>query len=270
MKSIRNHLSLIIALATILFTIQVYMIIDRSITAYETNLKNDYSIIIVTKKELKADLFKEIDKRIERAEEIQPDHVIKSLKGQMKAKNIELLKLTLPKFYRVHLDHYPTPDEISKINANLLKHPLITRVEDFAQNHDLVYKLLLLYKKVSTIFALVIFAVTTLLILKELKIWQLQHSERMSIMALFGAPIWLRSAVLYRLATVDAIIASLLINGAFFLLLQYQWIEQQLNTIGISIEIYTPLNDGLILTTIALSLSLLLATLVIMGHKEEV
>ena len=270
MKSVRNHLSLIIALATILFTIQVYMIIDRSIIAYEENLKNDYSIIVVAKKALEFDQFKAIDKRISEANELEPDHVIESLKGQIKEKNIQLLKLTLPKFYRVRLDRYPTPKEISQLNRNLLKHPLITRVEDFAQNHDLVYKLLLLYKKVSLVFALVIFAVTTLLILKELKIWQLQHSERMNIMALFGAPLWLRSAVLFRLAIVDAIIASLLINGTFFLLLKYQWIEQQLNSIGITINIYTPLSDGLVLSGVALSLSMLLASMVILGHKEEV
>lgn len=270
MKSIRNHLSLIIALTTILFTIQVFMIIDRSIVAYEENLKDDYSIIVVAKKQLKTEVFTAIDKRIERAEEVLPDNVIESLKGEMKPKNIELLKLSLPKFYRIHLDRFPTPDEISKINANLLKHPLITRVEDFAQNHDLVYKLLLLYKKVSIVFALVILAVTTLLILKELKIWQLQHSERMNIMALFGAPLWLRSAVLFRLAIVDAIIATLLINAAFFILLRYQWIEKQLTTIGITIEIYNPLSDGVILSVIALSLSMLLASLVILGHKEEV
>ncbi len=270
MQSIRNHLSLVIALSTILFTIQVFMIIDRSIVAYETNLKNDYSIIVVAKKTLKPTLFKEIDRDIQSSEEIKPDHIIQSLKGQMKTKNIELLKLTLPKFYRIHLDHYPTPEEISKLNANLLKHPLISRVEDFAQNHDLVYKLLLLYKEVSIVFALVILAVTTLLILKELKIWQFQHSERMSIMALFGAPLWLRSAVLFRLAIVDAVIASFLINGSFFLLLQYQWIAKRLNTIGISIEIYTPYSDGLILTAMALILSILLATMVILGHKEEV
>lgn len=270
MQSIRNHFSLIIALVTILFTIQVFMIIDRSIVAYENNLKKDYSIIIVTKKELKPEIFTAIDKRIEHAEEIMPDHVIESLKGEMKPKNIELLKLSLPKFYRVHLDRFPTPNEIATINGNLLKHPLITRVEDFAQNHDLVYKLLLLYKKVSIVFALVILAVTALLIMKELKIWQLQHSERMNIMALFGAPLWLRSAVLFRLAFVDAVIATLLINLMFFFLLKYQWIEKQLTSIGIKIDIYNLFSDGLILSMTALSLSMLLAALVILGHKEEV
>ena len=270
MKSIRNHLSLIIALTTILFTIQVFLIIDRSIVAYEDNLKNDYSIIVVSNKELTREQFDTLDKRISSAEEIHPDHVIDSLKGQMKQKNIELLKLSLPKFYRVKLDRYPTPKEITQLNTNLLRHPSISRVEDFAQNHDLVYKLLLLYKKVSIVFAMVILAVTTLLIFKELKIWQLQHSERMNVMALFGAPLWLRSAVLFRLAIVDAVLATLLINLAFYVLLKYQWIEKQLTSIGIVIDIYDPLSDGVILSGVALSLSMLLATMVILGHREEV
>ena len=270
MKLLKNHLSLIIALATILFTVQVFLIIDRSTVAYEEQLKNDYSIIAVAKKEIKNKIFLKIDRSVLSSEEIKPDRIIKSLKDEMKKENLELLKDSLPKFYRIRLDHFPTPDEINRINKKLLKHPLITRVENFAKNHDLVYKLLLLYKKVTLVFALVIFAVTTLLVLKELRIWQFQHSERMNIMALFGAPLWLRSAVLFRLAIVDALIASLLVNGFFFLLLQYNWIDAQLSTIGITIEVYSLLNDGPILSGIALVLSILLATLVIMGHKEEV
>jgi cell division transport system permease protein len=269
MKSLKNHLSLIIALITVLLTIQISIVVERSIAAYEENLKNDYSIIVVVKKSLDNAVFLQIDRAIQSAEEITPDHVIDTFKNEMKDRNIELLKLTLPKFYRIRLRHYPAPDEIERVSAELLKHPLITRVEDFARNHDMVYKLLLLFKKVSMIFAVAIFAVTTLLILKELRIWQFQHSERMNIMALFGAPLWMRSAVLFRLAIMDAIIASLLVNGTFYMLIRYGWLQMQLETVGISVNIYILPDDALILSGVAFILSMLLAMLVIMGPKEE-
>ncbi len=269
MKSFKNHLSLITALITILFTIQVFIVVERSINAYEENLKNDYSIIVVVNKNLEKKDFLKIDSTIESAEELDPSHVIDSFKDEMKEQNLKLLKLTLPKFYRVRLDHYPTPAEIEKVSKKLLRHPMITRVEDFARNHDVIYKLLLLFKEVSTLFAIAIFAVTTLLILKELRIWQFQHNERMNIMALFGAPLWMRSAVLFRLAIVDAVLASLLVNGIFFLVVQYGWLQTQLKAIGIAVNIYVLPKDPVILSVIAFVLSILLAMLVIAGSKED-
>ncbi len=269
MKSLKNHLSLIIALATILFTLQTFTIVERSVSSYETRLKNDYSLIIVANTALDAKEIAGIDSVIAASEPISPDRILSEFKEELHGTNFELLKTTLPKFYRVTLKHFPTPDELKALSGRLLKHPTITRVEDFAENHDLVYKLLFLFKKVITLFAVSIFAVTALLIVKELRIWQFQHSERMNIMALFGAPVWLRSAVLYRLAIVDAFVAALLVNGTFFAVVQNGWVDAQLNAIGISADIYQINPDGLILSALALGISVLLATLIVMGHKEE-
>jgi cell division transport system permease protein len=269
MKSLKNHLSLIIALATVLFTVQIFMIVDRSLESYEDRLKNDYSVIIVAKTEIDAKAIADIDSLIDSSEPISPERIINQLREDMHNKNLELLKLSLPKFYRIHLKHFPTPKEISRLSGNLFKHPLITRVENFAENHDMVYKLLLLFKKVVSVFAIAVFAVTALLILKELRIWQFQHSERMNIMALFGAPVWLRSAVLYRLAIVDAVVAAIMVNIAFYVTMKNGWVDAQLNAVGISVDMYRLSPDGLILATLALGISLVLATMIVMGHREE-
>ena len=52
MKSFKNHLSLVIALLSILFSIQIFIIADRSIESYKENLANNYSIIVVSQKKL--------------------------------------------------------------------------------------------------------------------------------------------------------------------------------------------------------------------------
>lgn len=269
MKSLKNHLSLIVALFTVLFSVQIYVAVDRTIAAYENRLKNDYSIIVVSNKILTPVEFKAMDTIIERSEPIPTDQVLQRLQGEMSKKNLELLKLTLPKFYRLYLNRFPSPDEIAKLQKRLQKNSSIERVEGYAQTHDTVYKLMLLFKDVVQIFSIAIAAVTSMLILKEMRLWQFQHAERMSIMALFGAPVWLRSAVLFRLAIVDAIIATVFMCIAFFMIEEYGWMDILLRTVGISIDLFDFLHDGVRSLIIALSVSIILTLTIVIGNDEE-
>jgi cell division transport system permease protein len=50
MKSFKNHLSLVIALLSILFSIQIFIVVERSLDAYKENLADNYSIIVVSQK----------------------------------------------------------------------------------------------------------------------------------------------------------------------------------------------------------------------------
>ncbi len=270
MRSVKNHFSLIIALFTIVFTLQIYMVIERTVTAYERNLNENYAIVVVTKKSIATDTLVAMSPKIKSAEEISTKEVVDNLQSQMKQRHIDLLKLSLPHFYSIHLNHYPTPSEVKELRRTLQKNSDITRIEDFAKSHDTLYKLLLLFKSVVVIFAIAIFAVTSLLVLKEMRIWQFQHNDRMSIMAMFGAPVWMRSAVLFRLSIVDAIIASVLAIMVFSYADAAEIAHEQLQSIGIDVLLFDPFNDSLLIIGVALSLSILLATLIVIGHKEEV
>ncbi|MCD6433824.1 MAG: cell division protein FtsX [Sulfurimonas sp.] len=270
MKSIKNHLSLIIALLSILFSMQIFIIVDRSIDSYKEKLANNYSVVVVSQKRISDKNMIGINKIILSVKELTPDSVIKRLNTDMDSRNIELLKLTLPKFYKLNLKYYPSPKEIKKLTKDLLAKKSIIKVEDFSLNHDATYKLLLLFKGVVSVFAISIFIVTTLLIFKELKIWQYKHNERMSIMGLFGAPIWLRSAVLFRLSIVDAFIASVLVFGLFTYIASSKFILEQFSNIGISVVLFDSIDDFALLLAVAMILSVLLASLIVLGHKEEV
>ncbi|MEA1920019.1 MAG: cell division protein FtsX [Campylobacterota bacterium] len=270
MKSFKNHLSLITALFTILFTIQIFVAVDRSIDSYEKELSKNYSLIVISSRSIKETQFQAVHPIVLKSEQISVDDVLKRLTSDMKQKNIDLLKISLPKFYRIHLKNYPSPMQIKNLNTALKKLPSISKIESFSQSHDTLYNLLILIKYIVIILAVAVFIVTSLLILKEMRIWQFQHMERMNIMALFGAPVWLRSAVLFRLAIVDAIIASILVIGTFIALNQQEWIHEQLHSVNISIDLFLPLSDGFILLQVALAVSILLASMIIMGHKEEV
>lgn len=269
MKSIKNHLSLVLAIVSILFSLQIFVITDRAIDAYKEDLAKNYSVIVVSQKTMDEKSLFSINGLIKESRELEPDNVIKRFSTSMERKNVELLKISLPKFYKLSLRYYPSPSEIKKLREDLLRNSSITKVEDFSSNHDVTYKLLLLFKGVITVFSFSVFLVTTLLIFKELRIWQFKHSERMSIMSIFGAPVWLRSAVLFRLAIVDAVIASVVTFGIFVYISSNQYVLDQIANIGINIILFNIVDDFVVLFCVAMSLSILLASLIVIGHKEE-
>ena len=270
MKSIKNHFSLVVALVSILFSIQVFIIVDRSINAYKENLANNYSVIMVSQVSVDNVKIKAISPLIATVSELNPEAVIKRLNTKIDKRNLNLLKVTLPKFYKLKLTHFPSPNEIKKLTKQLLGYKSVTKVENFSSNHDNTFKLLLLFKDVISVFSLSVFVVTILLILKELRIWQYMHNERMSIMGLFGAPVWLRSAVLFRLSIVDAVIASIVTFLIFSYLESSEWIIGQFESIGIEVVVFDKLEDFGMLFSVAMLLSVLLASLIVIGHKEEV
>jgi len=270
MKSVKNHFSLVVALVSILFSIQVFVIVDRSIEAYKNSLLENYSVVIVTKSKMMEKDILVIDNLFLSVSELSPDDVIARLNTGISKKNIEFLKLTLPKFYKLKLKSYPTIDEIKILTEKLLANKSIIKVENFSHNIDNTYKLLLLFKNIIAIFAITVFIVTTLLIIKELKIWQFNHSDRMNIMRLFGAPSWMRSAILFRLAITDAIIANVITFIVFKYFSSSRWLLEEFNIIGIKLTVFKPLSDSLSLLGIAIGLSVILALLIALGHKEEV
>lgn len=270
MKSFRNHFSLVIALLSILFSLQTFIIVDRSINAYKENLSKNYSLVVVSQKILNEKTIINKHKLIKKLVPLSPDEVIKKLNHGISKKNIDLLKLSLPKFYKLALVHYPSPSEVNNLTKSLLRDTSVIKVETFSKSHDTTYKLLLLFKRVISVFAFSMAIVTILLISKELKIWQFKHTERMSIMGLFGAPTWLSSAVLFRLAFVDALIASALSFMIFSYLGTSSWLQDELSHIGISVVIFDPVIDFSIMLSVALVLSTLLATFIVVIHKEEV
>ncbi len=270
MKSLKSHISLITALFAVLLTVQLFLSLDRLIGAYENELGENYTIVVVSDANLSETQFRQIVPQVEAVEVLSPAKVLQSLQQRIHGGKINLMELKLPRFYRLRLQRFTSPEAIRTIGKKLQNDRRISRVETFARQHDTVFRLLQLFKGVVTVLAAVLFAVTSLLILKEMRLWQFQHRERMNIMALFGAPVWLRSAVLFRLAIVDAFIASFLAAATFTALERYGWIDRVLALIQVQTPLLQPLRDFPLLLGIAVSLSILLAGLIVAGHKEEV
>ena len=96
MKSIKNHLSLVIALLSILFAIQVFTIVDRSIDAYKKNLASNYSVVMVAQLKIETENIKSLSPLISEVSELSPDSVIKRLNTSITG--LFKPKLVKPKF----------------------------------------------------------------------------------------------------------------------------------------------------------------------------
>jgi cell division transport system permease protein len=266
---LKEHLSLIVALFIILFTLQVYFVIERTIYIYEMTLKNNYSMIVVSKNPLDPNIVKNDVDEIDKVVNIEADRVVERLKDELNKDDLGILKEQLPNFYRVFLKRYPTPTELIDLKEKIEKLEGITRVETYSKTHDQIFKLLVLFKDISDVFLIAIFLVSALLVIKEMRIWQFEHTERMHIMALFGAPIWMRSAVLFKVAITDAFISSVLVVLTFIFLDMSGWLHELFTMISVEVDIFEFFQDTFKLLAISIVISIMLAVVTILKNRES-
>lgn len=269
MKSLKSHFSLTVALFTIIFTLQVFFIIDRVISSYENNLNKNYSLVVVSLSTLKEAQVKDKIANVKSLETLSVDSVINKLKDQLNKTDLGLLRATLPKFYKIHLSKFPSPTEIKAIERNLLKIKDVTSVESFSKSHDQVYKLMVIFKGTSYALAIIVITVSLLLIFREMRIWQYEHHERMLIMSYFGAPVWMRSAILFKFSFVDSILSTLLVIGTFYFIEQQPEIITLLKSLNVDIELFDLAKDSLFIASTSFGIAFSLAAFVIISQKKE-
>jgi cell division transport system permease protein len=116
----------------------------------------------------------------------------------------------------VGLDSYLGTRALEKIKKDLEKDPSIKRVETFGSSYSSAYRLFSFIKFLLKVFIGFMGVVSLFLIIKQMEIWKYAHKERMQVMEIFGAPLMLRSGVLFKVAIFDAFIATLFVSGIFF------------------------------------------------------
>jgi len=269
MKSLKNHISVIIPIFVMLFSFQFSFMLEKVVKKYEDILSNDYSIVVVALSSLDTDKIKKNIKDIKSIEEISTKKILSKLEGDFSKANLALLKATLPKFYSVKLKSFPSSSQMQKLSQRLMNFKKITKVETFSKTHDKLYRLLSVSKTLSKVFAFSVFAVSLLLVLKQMEVWTLEHQERMSVMGLFGAPFWMKSAVLYRLVFIDSMACAFLVATVYYYLLHSSEIVDFIQSIGLVIPEFNYLRDLLILMGISFAISFFSVTIVILRHKRE-
>lgn len=268
MKSIRNHIMFILPLLAILLGVESFMVFGRVTASYGENLKEAYTILIVTKKAMKPEAIQALNPHISRVESVKKEAIVSQIARGMSNASTQDIVNALPYFYTLHLDRYLGRTDIATIKKHLLAHPMIRRVETFGQAHNANYNLYMLIRAALWTFVGFMVFTSLFLVVKQMEIWQLEHRERMQVMEILGASSMLRSGVLFRIALTDALIAAVTTMG-IFAFLRYMWVARsQIDLLVRKQDLFFEYKDIAILGGIALMIVLVSVVLVSSRVKE--
>jgi len=215
----------ILPLMAILLGIEFYLVFDRTTNTYEKGLKEGYSMLVVTKGPMDLSKFQSLNTHISSSEKIKRDNIVSEVaKGVSKSTSKAILK-ALPYFYNLGLDTYLHSSGLEEIKKDLETDKNIKRVETFGGSYNSSYRLFSFIKFTLKIFIAFMTIVSLFLIIKQMEIWKYAHKERMQVMEIFGAPLMLRSGVLFKVAFLDAIFATMLVSAIFFYI-KFYWAAQ--------------------------------------------
>ncbi|PAF53937.1 cell division protein FtsX [Helicobacter sp. 13S00482-2] len=268
MNMLKRHLSLIVPLLALLFSLQSIVLVNRAISIKEDKLSQSYSILLATGQKFSFDFIARNIKEAKSLSLINPDFLLDRLKQNMNDNNLLSIKKSLPFFYSLKLSNFPTQNRLEEINNILLKIPGITKVEAFSKTHNQVYKLLFLIETSVWVFGILLTFLSVLLMIRQIQIWRFEHSERMEIMGFLGAPFWIRNGVLFELAIIDSIITSIFITlGVLYL--SYQSVFKEIaNALEIQGNIFNFGGDFLMLLLVAIGVSFFSVLVVILSQRK--
>lgn len=215
MKSVKNHLMFIIPLMAILLGIEFYTVFGRVTAGYESRLQEGYSMLVVTKKPVTLADLQKANSHIATLKPIERERIVADVSRDMSQDNRRAILQKLPYFYDVGLDRFVGTKALEAIRSDLEKLDAVKRVETFGASYASAYKLFVFIKLLLKLFIGFLTVISLLLIVKQVEIWKYEHRERMQVMEIFGAPLMLRAGVLFRIAVIDAVFATLLTAAVF-------------------------------------------------------
>jgi len=260
MSSLKSHITLILALVSILFSIFLFRVFSQILELYQQSIVSNYSIVIVSSEKIKSlnvPFIKEVTPIDTKAQ-------IATIKKRFK--NINLQNIKLPYFYKLKLNKLPSPYELSIIEQKLNEKPIIKKVLTHSSTQTKIYNLLMLLNYIIKAFMVITSILGFLLIIKQLEVWKLMHSERMYIMELFGAPMWIKGASLFKIALTNSFIALIITMGIIIFVINSSIFDTIITELNINLEINL-IKEFLILFAITLLISFISTILVVVAKK---
>jgi cell division transport system permease protein len=265
MKFIKRHISLIFPLVAILLGLEFFIVFDRTTDSYEQSLSSNYSIMVVAKDEMSIDDFKAWDDHILGVKELKKPKALKSINLD----NDKDFENSLPNFYEIKLDNLLGIKALNELKENLLKSKSIKRIETFHSAYKSQYELFMFIKFSFGTFIFFMGIIGFFLIVKQMEVWNFLHAQRMKVMEIFGASLFLRSKVLINMAIVDAIISAIL-TSMMFVSLQKMWIsDSQMEILKEHVSEVFVFSDFFILFFASIFVVLIAVFLVVINVKEE-
>jgi cell division transport system permease protein len=260
----------ILPLMAILLGVEFYLVFDRTTDSYEQGLKDGYSMLVVTENPVTLEKLQSLNAHISSSEKIKREAIVKEIaKGVSESSSKEILT-SLPHFYTVRLDAYIGTSELEEIKEDLEADQEIKSVETFGSSYSSSYRLFSFIKLSLKIFIGFMAVVSLLLIIKQMEIWRFTHLQRMQVMEIFGAPLMLRSGILFRVAIIDALLATLF-TSIIFIYIKLVWAGNS----GIDImmqnqdELFRILDIGMLLFVALFIVIMAVATVVLTSKGVE-
>jgi len=263
MKFINKHVSLIFPLIAILLGLEFFIVFDRTTDSFEKSLKENYTMIAIANEEMSIDDFKSWDDRIKEVREKRYSKLLESMEVE------EAFESSLPFAYSLKLNEYLTLDELASVKANLEKSGNFKSIENFKSSYQSKYELFSFIKFSFQMFIIFMSIIGFFLIVKQMEVWNFMHAQRMKIMEIFGATLFLRSKVLINMALIDAVVSAL-ITSAIFYVLQNTWIKgSEMDILKENVDAVFFFSDLFILLFAAVVVVLIAVYLVVVNVKEE-
>jgi cell division transport system permease protein len=226
-------------------------------------------MLVVAKEDMSIDDFKSWDEHVSKVAEIEKSKIIDEVEYSFQASKSSSIHKKIPNFYSIKLDKYLNRAELEKVKQNFLKSDKVKRVETFNTLHNSNYGLFSSIKLAFRTFTIFMTIIGFFLILKQMEVWNYLHSERMKVMDIFGASLFLRSKVLIIMAFVDAIISALIASGIFYII-QNIWVRG--NHIAIledNVNKMFKFHDVFTLSIVSILIVMIAVFLVVINIKEE-
>ncbi len=269
MKFLKYHISIMLPLFLLFFAVESFYMLKQIIDNYESNISNDYSIVIVSKVPLDKPMLKQKVDNISNVKIITANRVVDRLKKSISLGDLKKLKESLPLFYSVKLQKLPDSHQLAKIKKAILSVSGVKSVSTFQKSYSKFYNFLVFDKMLLQFFAVFVAIIVLLLIIKQAEVWIFEHKQRFEIMSILGAPFWMKSAMLYRVVIVDSILSSVLVSAIFFYFSHSEKCLRYFMDIGISLPKFDILKDGVLLFGIGILVSVISVTFAIIKLNKE-
>lgn len=255
MNLFKTHIGFIFTLLLMSFCFHFHYFIKELSKNYEQELNKDYSVVLVSEQEIQAVDLNHI-KHFASLQNLSTEEILNKFKKDISEKNLASLKAKLPNFYSIKFNKFMSQNEINQIKKQLLKIPNVLKVETFSKTHIKIYKLLKIVDFISLASLIFTSILSIFVFIKQIKIWEFEHSNRIYILSIFGANFFQRASIMLKVVFLDNIICSILMFLFFMNFNNFDFIKSFLSYY----EINTPYIDFSIFTA-KISLALLCSSL---------
>ena len=267
MKFIKTHISLIFPLVAILLGLEFFIVFDRTTDGFEKTLQNNYSMIVIANNEMSIDDFKSWDTHIEEVREKEYTKLLKTMRLDVAGE--KELESSLPYAYSLKLDAYLTLEELSEVKNNLNKSGNFKSIESFQSSYQSKYELFSFIKLSFQTFIFFMSIIGFFLVVKQMEVWNFLHAQRMKVMEIFGASLFLRSKILINMAAIDAVISAFITAGIFYAI-QNIWVRgSKMEILKENVDAMFSYGDVFILLFAAIVVVMIAVYLVVINIKEE-